>query len=119
MVRVTNQGQAIKYVSQYALLCKLHLIILYLPLEGDAVFVNNYPMYVRSLFIHTLPFTIPYICILKISIFDMRDFNRPVCNRYKDRTVEVVVFQYLIAHSEKRSKDISSSRTLLTLENSG
>ena len=76
-------------------------------------------MYADSLSIRTLPFTIPYICILKISIFDMRDFKRPVCNRYKDRIVEVVVFQYLIAHSEKKSKDTSSSRTLLTLETSG
>ena len=45
MVRVINQGQTIQCISQYALLRKLHLIILYLPLEGDAVFTNNYPMY--------------------------------------------------------------------------
>ena len=50
------------HVSQYALLPKLHL---YLPLEGDAVFMDNYPMYVRLKFhqvhlsICTLPLTIP------------------------------------------------------------
>ena len=49
----------------------------------------------------------------------MRDFNRPVHSMYKVRPVEVVVSQYLIAHSEKKSKDIGSSWTLLMLETSG
>ena len=69
--------------------------------------------------IHTQPFTIPYIYILKISKYGMRDFNRSVCNRYKARSVEVMVSQYLKAHSKKKSKDTSSSWTLFTLETSG
>ena len=34
----------------------------------------------------------------------MRDFNRPVSNRYKARSAEVMVFQYLIVHSERSQK---------------
>ena len=46
----------------------------------------------------------------------MRDFNRLAYSRYETRSVAVMVSQYLIAHSENRSKDASSSRTLLTLQ---
>ena len=125
MLWVTNHGQTIKYVLQYALLHKLHLIILFLPLEGDAVFTNNYPMYVHN-FIQFICLPVLYLLpfhtsiILKISIYGMRNFNRPVCYRYKDRSVEVVVSQYLIAHSENKSKDTCWSWTLLTfIETSG
>ena len=86
MVRIKNQDQAVKYVSQYALITelhKLHLIMLYLPLEDSAVFMNNYPMYTCTLAIlssssiypgtlYRLPFRTLYI--LKIFIYDMRDF---------------------------------------------
>ena len=34
----------------------------------------------------------------------MRDFNRPACNRYKTGSVEVIISQYSIACSEKKSK---------------
>ena len=34
----------------------------------------------------------------------MRDFNRPACNRCKTGSVEVVISQYSIACSEKKSK---------------
>ena len=35
-------------------------------------------------------------------------------NRYEARSVTVVVLQYLIAHSEKKSKDTNSSWSLVT-----
>ena len=102
------------HLSQYALLPKLHL---YLPLEGDAVFMDNYPMYVRLKFHHvhpsicTLPFTIP----VRTSIYGMGKYNRPLglsqlacniidyrsiyltyiiygnINRYENRSVAVMV----------------------------
>ena len=41
----------------------------------------------------------------------MRKFNRIVFSKYEARSVAVVVFQYVIARSEKKSKGTSSSRT--------
>ena len=35
----------------------------------------------------------------------MGNFNRLVCNRYEARSVAVMVWQYLIACFEKKSKD--------------
>ena len=102
------------HLSQYALLPKLHL---YLPLEGDAVFMDNYPMYVSLKFLQVhpsylyLPFTIP----VRTSIYGMGNYNRPLAlsrlacniidyrsiyltyiifgniNRYEARSVAVIV----------------------------
>ena len=57
---------------------------------------------------------IPYIYILKISMYGMRNFNRLACNKYEARSVAVVISQYLIVRSEKKSKDTSSSQTLFS-----
>ena len=57
---------------------------------------------------------IPYIYILKISIYGMGNFNRLVCNKYEARSVAFVISQYLIVRSEKKSKDTSSSQTLFS-----
>ena len=87
-------------------------------MEDGGVFTNNYPMYAHNFIqliytvsIHTLPFTFPYIYILKIFIYGMRDFNRPMCNTYIARPVKIMISQYLIADSKKKSKDISLSWT--------
>ena len=44
----------------------------------------------------------------------MRNFNGLACNKYEARSVAVMVSQYLIAHSEKKSNGTSSSRTLFS-----
>ena len=189
MVRVTNRGQAIKYISQYALIHKLHLT--YLLLEDGAVFMNNYWMFacnfIQFIYLFIL-YCLPegsatgkvwifytrwvnlaesfeslfeYFCfisnishlvrtrklgnqdsanprILSESIkiqnlvhffftlwiprvyhsihlythdihICMKDFNRPVCNRYIATSVEVMISQYSISYSEKNSKYSSSS----------
>ena len=49
----------------------------------------------------------------------MRNFNRPACNRYKARSVEVVVSQYLIACCKRNQMIQAQSQALLTLETSG
>ena len=40
-----------------------------------------------------------------MSIQGMGNFNKLTCNRYEARSVAVMVSQYLIACSEKKSKD--------------
>ena len=74
--------------------------ILYLPLEGGAVRLQFHPVHLS---IRTLPFTIPYIYIFKISIYGMRDFNRPVCNSYSSisRSCDLSVCN-TVARSEKQ-----------------
>ena len=47
-------------------------------------------------------------------IYGMRNVNRVACNRYKARSVAVMVSQYLIARFEKKPKDTSSSQTLFS-----
>ena len=54
----------------YPLLHKLHLIILYLPLEDGAVFMNNYPMYTRN-----------FIQFVYLSVF----YNLPFCTSIYSR----------------------------------
>ena len=49
--------------------------------------------------------------LLKISLYvGMRDFNRPACNRYKAKSVKVMVSQYSIARSERNQKTQAQTR---------
>ena len=44
----------------------------------------------------------------------MIKFKRIACNNYEARSVAFVVSQYLVAPSEKKSKDTSSGQTLFS-----
>ena len=82
--------------------------------------MNNYTMcahnFIKFIYLsilYCLPFcTSSYI--VKVSIHSMRNFNRLAWNKYEARSVEVMVSQYFMARSEKKSKDTSSSWTLFS-----